>query len=272
VTAFLLLISPLILKSQNDNIDPMFVKMDGGHYMRGSEFGNNDERPIRKIYINAFYISKYEISNKQYCVFLNQCNISIDSLSTYMDVQDSPEKGGSDIFYVNTTFQVLKENENLPVSCVSWFGAKAYCDFYGFRLPTEAEWEYAAKEGKRTLFGKLFSTVFPYSGSNFPDSVAWYRGNSDGRTHPIGIKQPNKSGIYDMSGNVDEWCSDWYLPNYYTISDDENPLGQAIAQFKVIRGGSWYNNEDKLTVTNRRATNPENKKSTIGFRVVKDSK
>jgi formylglycine-generating enzyme required for sulfatase activity len=270
VIAFLLLFNSMILESQNETIDHCFVKMDGGHYKRGSEIGNADERPIRRIYLNAFYISKYEISNQQYCHFLNQCSISFDSLSMYIDLQERTDNGETGIFYDSTTFQVLKKNENLPVTYVSWFGAKAYCDFYGYRLPTEAEWEYAAKGGRRSLVGKLFSRVFIYSGGDVPDSVAWYRGNSDGKPHPIGIKQPNASGIYDMSGNVDEWCNDWYLSNYYTISENENPLGPAMAQFKVIRGGSWYNNEDKLTVTNRRATNPENKKSTIGFRVVLD--
>ena len=145
---------------------------------------------------------------------------------------------------------------NRPVINVSWLDAVAYCNWLseqhhltkvytingdqvtadwkadGYRLPTEAEWEYAARGGNK-------SKGYKYAGSNDLDEVAWYSGNSGRTTHPVGQKKPNELGLYDMSGNVWEWCQDWYDNDYYKNSPKENPKGPASGTYRVLRGGSW---------------------------------
>jgi formylglycine-generating enzyme required for sulfatase activity len=148
------------------------------------------------------------------------------------------------------------KGDNLPVEQVSWSDAVEYCnklslkegltpayrgsgdsivcDFNasGYRLPTEAEWEYAAKGGNKDYM------IYEYAGGNNADSVGWYNGNSGNRTHPAGTKQPNSLGLYDMSGNVWEWCWDWY--GNYSSGIQNNPTGASSGTSRVCRGGGWY--------------------------------
>ncbi|MBI3399193.1 MAG: formylglycine-generating enzyme family protein, partial [Deltaproteobacteria bacterium] len=112
----------------------------------------------------------------------------------------------------------------------------------GFRLPTEAEWEYAARSGGKNE---------KYSGGNALDSVAWYNSNSGQKTHPVGTKAPNGLGIYDMSGNVWEWVQDWYGDNYYKNSPKDNPKGASGGQYRVLRGGSWGGGPQNLRASDR---------------------
>ena len=137
-----------------------------------------------------------------------------------------------------------------------------------FRLPTEAEWEYAAR-GRR-------SNGYKYAGSNDIGSVAWYTKNSsekdsshpDYGTHPVGTKSPNELGLYDMSGNVWEWCNDWYNKNYYTNSPDNNPQGPSTSQsFRVLRGGSWFNVDNNCRVASRYFSLPFSSGNLVGFRL-----
>jgi formylglycine-generating enzyme len=130
-----------------------------------------------------------------------------------------------------------------------------------YRLPTEAEWEYVARGGKK-------SNGYTYSGSNDIDSVAWYDGNSGGKTHVVGTtKKANELGIYDMSGNVWEWCSDWY--GTYTSSTFTNPTGPSIGTGKVLRGGSWNDGIVYSRVSFRNNySNPSSKSDYFGFRLV----
>jgi formylglycine-generating enzyme required for sulfatase activity len=117
--------------------------------------------------------------------------------------------------------------EQLPVETVTWSQAKAYCAAVGGRLPTEAEWEYAARAGSDApRYGDL-------------DEIAWYSKNSDGKTHNVGLKQANQWGLYDMLGNVWEWVADWYDEKYYAKSPSLNPTGPKSGQYRVVRGGSW---------------------------------
>ncbi len=129
-----------------------------------------------------------------------------------------------------------------------------------YRLPTEAEWEYVARGGKQ-------SQDYKYSGSNNIDEVAWYTGNSGGNTHPVGTKASNELGIYDMSGNVWEWCSDLYDKNYYTYSPQNNPQGSARSTGRVLRGGSWFNIADYCRVANRLGNYPFSIYNYYGFRI-----
>jgi formylglycine-generating enzyme required for sulfatase activity len=129
-----------------------------------------------------------------------------------------------------------------------------------FRLPTEAEWEYAARGGNK-------SRGYKYAGSNNIDEVAWYWENSGNKTHPVGTKQANELGLYDMSGNVGEWCSDWYDGYYYSDSLQRNPQGPLSGSARVIRGGSWYNDARICQVAYRFNNSPDGSNGDLGFRL-----
>ncbi len=130
-----------------------------------------------------------------------------------------------------------------------------------FRLPTEAEWEYAARGGKN-------SKDFKYSGGQSMQNVGWYSENSNRRTQVVANKRPNELGLYDMSGNVWEWCRDWYDDNYYSNSPVSNPRGPSSGSDRVLRGGSWYDNPTYCRVAYRARDRPVNRLNNSGFRVV----
>ncbi len=268
IAIYFLLCFPFIsgLNSQNTFSDSSMVYIKGGTFYIGSKIGYNDEKNGKQIVISEFFMDKYEITNWQYCKFLNLTGLDSEKLKLFIKLYEEKVKNLSKIYLENDSFYVKPGFEDFPVNFVSWFGANAFCEFYGLRLPTEAEWEFAAKSKKHSIFNRYKT----YSGSNKINDVAWYKFNSDNKVHQIGLKQANKFGLYDLSGNVDEWCSDWYLFDYYANAGYENPKGPEIADFKVYRGGSWYNSEKMLRVTNRRAVNPKSQKATIGFRVVKE--
>ena len=159
---------------------------------------------------------------------------------------------------------------NLPVECVSWEDCQVFVQKLSemtglhFRLPTEAEWEYAARGGVK-------SRGYKYVGSDDVDSVAWYGVNSGQKTHSIAGKKPNELGIYDMSGNVWEWCQDWHVP--YTAESQENPQGVSEGEKPVIRGGCWHYNPTQCTPTYRYSYyNRIGSGSSTGFRIVLDIK
>lgn len=262
-----ILILPYIGYCQTFNTDLVFIK--GGKFKIGSKIGDDDEKGGKKIYINDFYISKFEVTNAQFCDFLNHKNPNASELMKYISLSGEFENLTCRIYQKDSLFHVEKGFGNYPVYFVSWFGAEAYCKFAGGRLPTEAEWEYVAKGGKTSFFDKLF-VRYQFSGSNNPGELAWYRNNSKEKPHPVGQKKPNKLNVFDMCGNLAEWCSDWYLPDYYKHSSEKNPQGPEIGRLKVHRGGSWYNTPDMLRITNRRASKPLTENATIGFRFVKD--
>jgi formylglycine-generating enzyme required for sulfatase activity len=159
------------------------------------------------------------------------------------------------------------KGDNLPVEMVSWEEVQKFITKLNsatgkkFRLPTEAEWEFAARGGSK-------SNRYKYSGSNDADAVAWYVVNGENKTHPVGAKEPNELGLYDMSGNVWEWCSDWYKSDYYAISPQNNPQGPSSGLGRVVRGGSWYYIVQYCRVANRFYYSPGFRFSNIGFRLV----
>ena len=211
----------------------------------GSNDGSNDEKPIHSVTVSDFYIRKYEVTQKQW--------------QAVMGTNPSNWK-----------------RENLPVEQVSWNDIQQFIAKLNessgktYRLPTEAEWEYAARGGK---FGvdrrQLKGDQLMYSGSDSLDTVAWYRSNSDDKIHEVGIKQPNELGIYDMSGNVWEWCNDWFDEHYYENSSQTNPQGPSSGTYRALRGGSWSSNVNLCRVAYRLRGNPNNRDDDNGFRLVR---
>lgn len=166
----------------------------------------------------------------------------------------------------NSSWPLYGVGDNYPIYYVSWTEAQEFCrrlsEVAGRRymLPTEAQWEYAARGGKK-------SRHYKYAGSNDPDDVAWRWDNSDHETHPVGMKKPNELGINDMSGNVWEWCSDWY--GKYDGNDTDNPQGPVMGSHRVLRGGSWSGFPGEFRVSGSRGhCLPDHKYEFFGFRVV----
>ena len=223
-----------------------FVYVAPGSFVMGSDDGKSNEQPAHKVTItNPYLISRVPITEDLFNMIMDG-----DSLQNY------------------------RIKSRFPVVNVTWYGAvlfsKKFTEYctkhynlpleYEFRLPTEAEWEYAAKGG-------IVSSGFKYSGSNDADSVAWYRTNSGKKIQSIALKQPNELGVYDMSGNVLEWCQDWYLSRYPS-GTLVNPRGIPFGKDKVIRGGGYINTKEFCRITNRSWDMPGRAYNNVGFRIV----
>ncbi len=242
----------------------VFVK--GGTFDMGSNNGDSDEKPIHSVTVSDFYIGKYEVTNAQYAEFLNAKGNQSEDGATWLDINNS----NCQIEKVGDKFQAKSGKENYPVMLVTWYGARAYAQWVGGRLPTEAEWEYAARGGNK-------SNGYKYSGSNTFNDVAWYYDNSQNSdnnmsnghgTHTVGTKQANELGIYDMSGNVYEWCEDKWHRNYTDAPTDGTAWIDGNGSNRVIRGGSWSYTPYYCRVANRDDYYPNKGVYFSGFRVV----
>lgn len=242
ISLFLLLVSSMGFSQSfiGNNIELVFV--EGGKFGMGCndslvEGCKSDAIPFHEIQLDNFFISRYPITVGQYKLF---CEL------TGHPMPETPEWGWYD---------------NHPIVNISWYDAVDYAYWAGGRLPTEAEWEYAAKGG-------VLSQNFLFAGSNRVSDVAWIASS----TIDVGQKLPNELGIFDMSGNVKEWCFDWYASDYYSRSKKMNPTGPLRGSNKVIRGGGWNNDVDEscLATFSRSFAAPEMVHPAIGFRVVYD--
>ena len=219
------------------------VAIQGGTFQMGSENGNDDEKPVHNVKLHNFYIGKYEVTQAQWKVIMGK----------------------------NRNYF---KGDNLPVENVSWNDVQKFLLKLNaltnktYRLPTEAEWEYAAGYSKSSATGHT-----KWAGTNNEstiDNFAWYDSNSNNTTHAVGTKQPNELGLYDMSGNLWEWCSDWYdnYSNYAQIS----PTGPISGSHRVSRGGGWSRDAQYCRVTSRSGNLPEAYGSHVGFRLVYSDK
>ena len=214
------------------------VYVSGGTFTMGatSEQGSDAydwEKPAHSVTLSGYYIGKYEVTQELWKAVM----------------------GSNPSYY---------KGDNLPVERVSWNDVQEFLRKLNamtgkrYRLPTEAEWEFAARGGNS-------SRGYKYSGGNSLGSVAWYYDNSGSRTHAVGTKSPNELGIYDMSGNVLEWCQDWW--GSYSSSSQRNPKGPNSGSDRVDRGGSWLNDARLCRVSNRGGNTPDDRNFSLGFRL-----
>jgi len=226
------------------NLDSNFVFVQGGSFQMGLPDtslieGGEVAKPQHKVIVKSFYILKTPVTQ-----------------ALWYSVMDS-----------NPSFH--KNCYTCPVENVSWYDAQAFINKLNslykahYRLPTEAEYEYAARGGDK-------SKGFTYSGSNEETNVAWFVDNASGRSHPVGQKKVNELGLADMSGNIWEWCSDWYGIFYYKDSPSDNPQGPANGNGKVVRGGTWSSLDEGCLIISRGASLPSAKNRYTGFRIVRD--
>jgi len=262
----LLLVAGLVVSvacsDDDDGADPASFTMKSipaGSYTMGDASNSHEtnERPARTVSVKAFYMSQLEVSQALY--------------QQVMGENPSKNKG-----------------DNLPVESMTWYDALKFCnalsvrdgytpvysdidgnekaDFNanGYRLPTEAEWEYACRAGSTTLYS---------SGSALADleRCAWFSGNADARTHDRGKREANSFGLYDMHGNVFEWCWDWYRPDYYSQSVNNNPKGPDSGTQKVCRGGSYFVWQYGCRSSFRSMLEPEFPGPDIGIRLVRNA-
>lgn len=268
-----------------NNIDNLvFVK--GGTFQMGSndKEANTNEKPVHSVTVNNFYIGKTEVTNADFVQFLNaEGNQKTGEVEWY-----EIEANSASIKISNGNFISENGKENHPVIETSWYGAVAFCNWLskknglqqvytitgdlvkanwnanGYRLPTEAEWEFAARGGVK-------SKGFQYSGSNNIDEIAWYNENSDYKIFEIGLKDSNELGLHDMTGNVLEWCWDWYKNDYYSNSNKYNPRGPISGTYKIRRGGTFASDLRLLTCTFRNYENIRNRDSVTGFRICRNA-
>jgi len=231
----------------------LFVRVEGGTFQMGAPSGGyDDERPVRSVTVGSFHMGKHPLTQREW--------------RDVMGANPSHFKGDS-----------------LPVESVSWFEAVEYANrrskkegltpaysesggsvtwnrgANGYRLPTEAEWEYAARGGK-------MSRNYEYSGSNNAGEVAWYCDNSGSKTHAVGQKEANELGLHDMSGNVWEWCWDWY--GAYPSKAETDPVGAPSGSARVARGGGWGSNAGIVRCADRSRSDPSGRNKNVGFRLV----
>ncbi len=259
--------------------EPEMVMIKGGTFTRGctKEQQRNcekDEMPVHDVIIDNFSIGKYEVTNEEFVVFLNSDDNQGKEGGDFWGNLKQINQSTSSIKKKKGCFIVKSGHKRLPVTNVSWYGTQAYVKWLSkvtrksYRLPTEAEWEYAARGG-------LDSNDFDYAGSDAADEVAWFGRNSNHKVHIVGVKKANELGLYDMSGNVREWCSDWYSKTYYQDLAIQglanNPQGPSTGSRRILRGGSWFNlSVSKLRCSNRFSLSPDSRNDYYGFRLVQD--
>ena len=225
--------STVSLSAELNKLINNMVYVSGGTFIMGGD-ESSDQTPTHSVTLSSYYICKYEVTQALW--------------RAVMGSNPSKFKG-----------------DNLPVEQVSWNDCQTFINrlnsYTGrnFRLPTEAEWEFAARGGN-------YSRHYKYSGSNYISDVAWFCDNSGNRTHPVGTKQANELGLYDMSGNVWEWCSDWY--GSYSSYSQSNPTGATSGFGRVERGGNWCGLARYCCSSHRSYYAPGNSFDDLGLRLV----
>jgi formylglycine-generating enzyme len=267
----------MFYKDQRDVFIKM-VRVTGGEFKIGSNEYDEDERPEYNLKVSSFLLSKFEVTNDIFCDFLNY--VKADSLG-YLNrtrIYDIKSKYSKIVYDTYTDhFYVLKGWEDYPVVNVTWAGASKFCLSLGGRLPTEAEWEYAAKGGVFAIryYTNLDKTDYAYehryAGSNMMGGVGWFVDNSDGYYQPVGQLNPNLLGLHDMCGNVWEWCDDNYDAEFYKRnSKGTNPVNYNGNGMRINRGGSWSSDAIYCRITNRNYFQEFQTSPYLGFRYYRE--
>jgi|GEM_PF-1901169 len=262
-------------------LPPDMAFIPAGFFMMGSEDGNSDEKPVHQVYVDAFYMDTYEVTVAEFEKFVEATNYKTDA-----------EKEGWSYAYTGTTYGrkdsvnwrydaegnlIGSDRMNHPVIHVSWNDAKAYAQWKNKRLPTEAEWEYAARSGSKGYkyawgngapAGSRGGNIADETGKRRFSSWSIWQNYDDGYvfTAPVGSYAPNDFALYDMTGNVREWCEDRYDSGYYKTSPSRNPKGPASGESRVLRGGSWSSYLRNLRCARRDGNLLANRVNHVGFR------
>lgn len=262
--------------------EPETILIQGGTFQMGSSDGDDDEKPIHAVTLNNFAIGKYEVTNAQFCEFLNEQGNQRKDSTEWIKLDGKWNDERCRIIKKENQFSVALGFENYPVTYISWDAAVAYCDWLSnktdkiYRLPTEAEWEYASGNGsKHTKYSWGDGEPIASNGGNVADEAlkknfpewAIFTGYNDGyvMNAPVGSFAANDFGLYDMTGNVWEWCSDWY--GAYNNSNRLNPRGALHGTKKVIRGGGFLGSPWASRVADRYCDTPDHRGHVMGFRV-----
>jgi formylglycine-generating enzyme len=227
-------------------VEPELVEIPEGWFHMGSDHGQENERPVHRVWVDAFQLAGRQVTNAEFEYFLSAT------------AREAPP------FWRDPNFHHPEQ----PVVAISWFESAAYCAWLNscsgrmYRLPTEAEWERAARGGPE---GRLF----PW-GDAPPQSLPDYQKRWKDGPEPVGRYAPNLFGLYDICENVHEWCSDWYQPDYYSVSPERNPRGPESGTRRASRGGSWRHHIKVSRCPARSSIPPEFRYSDYGFRVACD--
>ncbi|MCE7926381.1 MAG: hypothetical protein DYG98_25330 [Haliscomenobacteraceae bacterium CHB4] len=252
-------------RKPESEMNPEFVFVKGGAFTMGcvdwrDKICADNEKPAHRVVVNDFYIGKYEVTNAEYAQFLNEKGNQSEGDTTWINLN-----GASGIIKKEDgKFAPAPNRENYPVVEVSWYGAKAYCQWisqksgHKYRLPTEAEWEYAARGGS-------LSRGYAYSGSNTLSEVGRYFNNTTRKS----TLKANELGLYDMSGSVWEWCNDRYDAEFYKSSPTNDPKGPRKGIRRVVRGGSINHRPDYCRSASRYSLNPSLHQFDVGFRLAR---
>ncbi len=230
-----------------------WVTVEGGSFMMGDPQGYDNEKPQHRVEVSGFRMSATEVTNAQYNEFLKA--MKAKGGEAWNRVAES----GANFPRLDTRFT----GDNQPVVRVSWEDAMAFCEWVGngVTLPTEAQWEYACRAGStgRFCFGEDEAQL---------DEYAWHMGNAKQVTHAVGGKKPNAWGLYDMHGNVFEWCADWNSDDYYKVSPLKDPTGPDSGYFRVNRGGCYFIGDCRSAYRPLIGDLPTHQSTTLGFRLV----
>ena len=254
----------------------IFATIPGGTFQMGDEVGDlwDGCRPVHRVTVSGFEMGVYEVTNAEYAIYLNSAlasgDIEIKNGDVYGKTGEWAGEQYLDIGYTYTpnndcwikysdgTFTVTSGKENWPVIAVSWYGAKSFALYYDLDLPTEAEWEYAARGGQQLMYGTDDGTI---------DSSKLNYNMNVGNPTPVGTYPVNPFGLYDMSGSVWEWCNDWY--GSYSSESVTNPTGAQSGTVRCIRQGTWDNKAFKCRSAYRGRFEPQDSDYGLGFRVVR---
>lgn len=226
---------------------PALISIPAGSFLMGCDTGQDNEKPVHRVWVDEFLLAACQVTNSNYARFLS-------------DTHSPPPP-----FWSDPNFNHPEQ----PVVGVSWFEAVRYCEWLSartgrhFRLPTEAEWERAARGGRE-------NALFPW-GDTPPESLPGYHDRWKTSPQPVGRAEANGFALYNMCDNVHEWCSDWYAPGYYSVSPERNPRGPETGDRRASRGGSWRHHIKRSRCAARSSIPPSFQYADFGFRVACDA-